>query len=315
MKILVTGCAGFIGSHLCEHLLKQKNHEVIGIDCLIGPTPPPLKLINMQNLEKHPRFQFIQANLLQVDLTQLLQDVDVVYHLAGIPGVRASWGADFLPYAENNIIVTQRLLEAAKSSKITKFIYASTSSIYGNKHGMVQEDLLPEPLSPYGVTKLSGEHLCNVYEKNFDVPVTVLRYFTVYGPRQRPDMAFHRFIKQILRNEPLTLFGDGTQSRDFTYVDDCVLGTAAVMSKENTVGKTFNIGGLERATINEIIALLEELTNQKANITYLEKSIGEPKHTHADISHAQTILGYSPTTSLREGLAKEIEYIRTILKE
>lgn len=314
MKILVTGCAGFIGSHLCEHLLKQENHEVTGIDCFIGPTPSFLKKMNMKDLEKHPRFQMVEANLLHVDLKQLLQNVDIVYHLAGIPGVRTSWGTDFLPYAENNIIVTQRLLEAAKSSTIRKFIYASTSSIYGYKTGMVSEDMIPEPLSPYGVTKLSGEHLCNVYEKNFNVPVTILRYFTVYGPRQRPDMAFHRFIKQMLLKEPLTLFGDGTQSRDFTYISDCVRGTAAVMTMENSVGKIFNIGGLERATINEIIAMLEELTNQKAKISILEKAIGESKHTHADISHAQALLGYSPTTPLREGLVKEIDYIRTILK-
>ncbi|WP_191566032.1 NAD-dependent epimerase/dehydratase family protein [Metabacillus idriensis] len=314
MRIIVTGCAGFIGSHLCEKLLQQEENEIIGVDCFIGPTSPLLKRQNLKKLLQHPRFQLLQESLMNIDCEKLLQKADVVYHLAGIPGVRASWGKDFLPYTENNILATQRLLEAAKSAKLTKFIYASTSSIYGYKHGMVSEGAMPEPLSPYGVTKLAGEHLCAVYHKNFDVPVTILRYFTVYGPRQRPDMAFHRFIKQILLDQPLTLFGDGTQSRDFTYIDDCVKGTASVIHAKNTAGKVFNIGGKERAAINEIIRKLEQLTGKKAVIHYLDAATGEPKHTHADISLAEELLGYSPDIYLDDGLKKEIEYMKVILK-
>ncbi|MGG4487942.1 NAD-dependent epimerase/dehydratase family protein [Metabacillus idriensis] len=314
MRIIVTGCAGFIGSHLCEKLLEQEENTVIGIDCFIGPTPSSLKDLNIYSLLEHPRFQFIKDSIMNIDCEEILQNADVVYHLAGIPGVRASWGKDFFPYTENNILAAQRLLEAAKSVNLKKFIYASTSSIYGYKHGMVPEDAMPEPLSPYGVTKLAGEHLCSVYHQNFDVPVTILRYFTVYGPRQRPDMAFHRFFKQILTDQPLTLFGDGTQSRDFTYIDDCVKGTAAVMNAENTTGKIFNIGGKERAAIYEIINEMEKITGKKAVIRYLDAAIGEPKHTHADISHASRELGYSPDISLREGLIKEFEYMKVILK-
>jgi nucleoside-diphosphate-sugar epimerase len=314
MRIIVTGCAGFIGSHLCEKLLHQEENEIIGVDCLIGPTPSLLKNQNLKTLLQHPRFQLLQDSLMDIDCNKLLQKADAVFHLAGIPGVRASFGHDFLPYTENNILATQLLLEAAKSAKLTNFIYASTSSIYGHKHGMVSEDAMPEPLSPYGVTKLAGEHLCSVYHKNFNVPVTILRYFTVYGPRQRPDMAFHRFIKQILLDQPLTLYGDGTQSRDFTYIDDCVKGTASIIQAENTAGKTFNIGGKERATINEVIGTLEQLAGKKASILYSDAAPGEPKHTHADISLAEKILGYSPDISLFEGLKKEIEYMKVILK-
>ncbi|MFY0760031.1 NAD-dependent epimerase/dehydratase family protein [Metabacillus dongyingensis] len=314
MRIIVTGCAGFIGSHLCEKLLEQEENTVIGIDCFIGPTPGSLKDLNASNLLLHPRFKLIKESIMNIDCADLLKTADIVYHLAGIPGVRASWGKDFFPYTENNILATQRLLEAAKSVSLKKFIYASTSSIYGYKHGMVSEDAMPDPLSPYGVTKLAGEHLCSVYHQNFHVPVTILRYFTVYGPRQRPDMAFHRFFKQILTDQPLTLFGDGTQSRDFTYIDDCVKGTAAVMNAENTIGKIFNIGGKERAAIHEIISEMEKIAGKKAVIRYLDAAIGEPKHTHADISHAARVLGYSPDISLSEGLIKEFDYMKVILK-
>lgn len=263
MNILVTGAAGFIGSHLCEKLLENKENHVIGVDHFIGPTPYPLKQGSLSKLMNHPRFTFMQKDLYITDLHALLKSVDIVVHLAGIPGVRSSWGSDFEPYVTNNIQVTQRFLEALKSSPDTRFIYASTSSIYGQKSGKVSENELPEPLSPYGVTKLAGEHLCRLYRKNFQIPIVILRFFTVYGPRQRPDMAFHTFIKQILTNKPITVFGDGTQSRDFTYISDCVNGIMAAMKKKEAIGKTFNLGGLERASVNEVIQLLEQLTGKK----------------------------------------------------
>lgn len=312
MKILVTGAAGFIGSYLCEKLLKDPINRIIGVDSFIGPTPINLKQFNLQSLKNQPRFQFIEMDLMTADLDNLLNEVDIIYHLAGMPGVRSSWGNDFDPYVRNNIFVTQRLLEAAKNKNLTKFIYASTSSIYGEKSGKVSEESIPTPLSPYGITKLTGEHLCHVYYKSFGVPIVVVRFFTVYGPRQRPDMAFHRFIAQILKEEPITIYGDGTQSRDFTFISDCVDATSAVLNQDHLIGRTINIGGKERASINEIIRMLEQLTGKKAKINYTQKVNGEPKHTWADITLAQTLLHYNPKISLIEGLAREMNYIRSV---
>lgn len=312
MKILVTGAAGFIGSHLCEKLLTNSNHQVIGVDNFIGPTPNKLKQVNVINLLSNRQFTLMNVNLLITNLDQMLKDVDIIYHLAGIPGVRSSWGKDFDPYVTNNILVTQRLLEAAKDKQITKFIYASTSSVYGEIAGKIKEDELLSPLSPYGITKLTGEHLCNVYSKVHGIPIVKLRFFTVYGPRQRPDMAFHRFIKQILNGESLTIYGDGTQSRDFTYISDCIQGIESLLYKDNVIGNTFNIGGKERATVNEVISIIEMLSGEKASVDYLPKISGEPKHTWADITNAKNVLDYDPKISLQEGLVKEIEYIRSV---
>ncbi|RYL89865.1 NAD-dependent epimerase/dehydratase family protein [Sporolactobacillus sp. THM7-4] len=312
MNILVTGAAGFIGSHLCEKLLKDENNKVVGVDTFIGPTPEPFKRIHSEVLSKHPRFTLIEEDLMTVGLEQMLEDIDVIYHLAGMPGVRSSWGKDFPPYVTNNILVTQRLLEAVKNKPIKKFIYASTSSVYGQTEGKVTEDAYLAPLSPYGITKLTGEHLCHVYHKSWHVPVVIIRFFTVYGPRQRPDMAFHRFIKQIVKGEPVTLYGDGTQSRDFTFVSDCVEGISAVINKDGLIGQRINLGGKERATVIEAVSLIEKLTGKKAVIRYLPRISGEPTQTWADISKAQMLLDYHPKVSLKEGLEKEIEYIRYV---
>lgn len=315
MKIIVTGAAGFIGSHLCEKLLEDERNTVVGIDGWIGPTPSHVKTSNTGPLLAHSRFTLISENLLVAPLHELLRDADAIYHLAGMPGVRTSWGNDFEAYAIHNISVTQRLLEACKNTRIQQFIYASTSSVYGEKDGKLSEGMEPAPLSPYGITKLTGEHLCRVYYTTFGIPTTVLRYFTVYGPRQRPDMSFHRFIKQLLANEPITIFGDGTQSRDFTYISDCIDGTAAVLGNQATIGKTINIGGKEKASVNDVIALLEELTGKKAVRQYTTSAIGEPKHTWADLSLAEKYLHYCPKVTLKEGIAREIEYIRMLYRE
>ncbi|MES1053159.1 NAD-dependent epimerase/dehydratase family protein [Bacillus thuringiensis] len=315
MKILVTGAAGFIGSHLCQALLKNSAYHVVGIDQFIGPTPATLKTGNIQSLELNPRFKFIREDILTADLSKLLKDVNVVYHLAAIPGVRTSWGKDFQPYVTNNIIATQQLLEACKHIILDKFIHISTSSVYGEQSGAVSEDLLPTPLSPYGVTKLSGEHLCHIYHKNFHIPIVILRYFTVYGPRQRPDMAFHRLIKQMLENKPLTIFGDGTQTRDFTYIDDCIRGTiAALETSEPIVGEVINIGGTERSSVLNIISTLEKILGKSATKKFLTSVPGEPKKTWADISKASTLLQYSPTVSLFNGLEAEYQYIKQLYK-
>ena len=312
MKILVTGAAGFIGSHLCERLLTKPDNEVIGVDTFIGPTPRELKLENVRNLLLNSRFHLIETDLLKTDLDVLFQNVDIIYHLAGIPGVRSSWGSDFDPYVTNNILATQRLLEAVKKKPLKKFIYASTSSVYGEKTGKVSEDAYLSPLSPYGITKLSGEHLCQVYYKSHQIPIVMVRFFTVYGPRQRPDMAFHRFIAQILQRKPVTIFGDGTQSRDFTYISDCIDGIETLAYTDHLIGQTINIGGKERATVNEVISLIEQITGIKANIHFSQKISGEPLHTWADISNAQNLLNYNPKLTLKEGLIKEVDYIRSV---
>ncbi|MDE5412669.1 NAD-dependent epimerase/dehydratase family protein [Alkalihalobacterium chitinilyticum] len=316
MKILVTGAAGFIGSHLCEYLLSDKTNDVIGVDGFLGFTNHSIKLRNLKNLLNHPRFQFVKEDLLYINWTDYLSDVDVIYHLAGMPGVRSSWGEDFKTYVDYNINVTQRLLEACRTLPIKKFIYASTSSAYGDKTGKVSEDSSCAPLSPYGVTKLTGEYLCKVYQENDSIPIVILRYFTVYGPRQRPDMAFHRFIKRMLLNEPIQVYGDGKQTRDFTFISDCVKGTAAVLYTNNSViGETINIGGTERASVLDTISILEELLQKKANIQITGTTRGEPKHTWADISKAQKILHYQPKTTLKAGLQKEINDLKILYGE
>ncbi|MCM3324097.1 MULTISPECIES: NAD-dependent epimerase/dehydratase family protein [Cytobacillus] len=315
MRIIVTGAAGFIGSHLCERLLKEEENVVIGIDGFIDPSKKSTKLRNIENLLIHPRFQFINKNLLGIDWSEILAKDDVIYHLAAVPGVRSSWGNNFKLYEENNILVTQRLLEACKNVSLKKFIYASTSSVYGEKVGMVSEDCPLSPLSPYGVTKLTGEYLCKVYSENDGLPITILRYFTVYGPRQRSDMAFHRFIECILTNKPIPIYGDGKQTRDFTFVEDCVEGTFAALYAEGTLGETINIGGKERKSILDVIEILEELTGKKANVEFIGEPRGEPRHTWADISKALKILQYKPAVPLKEGLLREINDLKIIYKE
>lgn len=312
MNILVTGAAGFIGSHLCERLLRDKSNHVIGIDAMLGDRT--LKASNLERLHTHPRFTFHPANLLTVDLEPLLEGVSAVFHLAGIPGVRSSWGAHFQQYVSGNILATQRLLEACRGRKLKKFIYASTSSVYGGKAGAMSEDARPEPMSPYGVSKLCGEHLCRIYMETEKIPIVILRYFTVYGPRQRPDMAFHRFIRQVLHDRSLTVLGDGRQTRDFTYIDDCVEGTVAALYACDVVGETLNIGGSERASIRTVISLIESLLQKKVTIHFSEASKGEPRHTRAALSKAGRLLNYRPLTPLRAGLEKEINDLKRYYK-
>ena len=305
MHIVVTGAAGFIGSHLCERLLADENIKVTGIDArLIGDE---LFARNLGELNGHPRFQLLEGDLIRLPLTHILQDVDVIYHLAGMPGVRSSWGPDFHRYTAHNIDATQRLLEACQSAKrLQRFIYASTSSIYGEKTGAVREDAVPEPLSPYGVSKLTGEYLCRVYAHSSRMPIVILRFFTVYGPRQRPDMAFHRFIRSMIKDEPITINGDGLQTRDFTYVADAVEAIARTAYVNGIEGETINIGGKERASVLDAVSILQQLFGRKAQLQFMGKPRGEPRHTWADISKAEKMLSYQPQTSLRSGLEHEM---------
>lgn len=309
MKIVVTGAAGFIGSQLCESLLKLNSVRVVGIDGFINPALRQTKEQNLSRLLTHPRFQFQQADLRQADLKAILPGAEAVYHLAALPGVRTSWGTNFTSYVDHNITATQVLLEAVRQYPVKKFIYISTSSVYGEKTGRVSEEAVPSPLSPYGVSKLTGEYLCKVYQANYGVPVVILRYFTVFGPRQREDMAFSRLIKAILRREPFPIYGDGKQTRDFTFVGDCVAATSAVLTAEGALGETINIGGRERASLLEVVSILEKLLGKKALLDFQKPVQGDARNTWADISKAQKLLNYRPATSLQAGLAEQIREI------
>ncbi|GAB7387572.1 NAD-dependent epimerase/dehydratase family protein [Bacillaceae bacterium] len=307
---LVTGCAGFIGSTLCEALL-ARGYRVTGVD---GFTPNYAKWIkekNLANILSHPAFTWVEGDLRELDLAKLLQNQRYVFHLAAMPGVRSSWGADFQTYVNHNILLTQRLLEAVKNSGVEKMVYASSSSIYGSVSGPTREDKLPVPYSPYGVTKLSAEHLCRLYYENYGVPVVSLRYFTVYGPRQRPDMAFHKFIKRILRHEPITVYGDGRQTRDFTYILDAVEANLLALEK-GKAGEAYNIGGNSPVELLAVIRLIERITGMRAKLEFLPEQPGDPRHTWADIGKARNELGYLPQYPLEKGLCEQIAFVRSL---
>jgi nucleoside-diphosphate-sugar epimerase len=317
MTCLVTGCAGFIGSHLAERVVKDQ-HEVIGIDCFTDYYPRWIKEKNLQWLGRQSNFVFHEVDLLDADfdlITGSLSNSLIIFHLAAQAGVRASWGKDFEIYTENNVRATQRLLEWAKDKKfVRKFIYASSSSVYGDTDVLpMVEDSLLRPLSPYGVTKLAGEHLCNLYWKNFGVPVVSLRYFTVYGPRQRPDMAFHKFIKAILKDKEIEIYGDGEQTRDFTYIDDVV--EASVSAVSATEGEIFNIGRGTRLALKDTVKILQEIMKKEVRVKYIPVQKGDVRHTVADITKARKFLKYDPKVGLESGLAKEIEWLSSYMIE
>lgn len=307
-KSIVTGCAGFIGSHLAERLLAA-GHEVVGVDALTDYYARDVKLRNLAGVLGDERFSFIEADLLHMDLPRLLRSVDYVFHQAGQPGVRPSWRQNFELYLNNNVLATQRLLEAAIDAGIKRFVYASSSSVYGDAETMpTPEDALPKPVSPYGASKLAAEHLCYLYWKNFGVPTVALRYFTVYGPRQRPDMAFHKFIRAVEEGRALQVYGDGEQSRDFTYVSDAV--EANLLAAEAPVeGQVFNIGGGSRVTVNEVIRLIGRIVGKEPRVEHLAPEKGDVRHTSADVSRARAVLGYSPSVGIEEGLRREAEWL------
>ena len=257
-RVLVTGAAGFIGSHLSERLLEEGLH-VVGVDRLSDYYDPAVKLANIRNLTGGNGFTFVEGDVRNVARPEFLDGIDVVYHLAGQPGVRPSWGRSFEIYSSDNVMATQALLEAAKEVQLSRFVYASSSSVYGDAERLpTRESDLPRPLSPYGVTKLAAEHLCQLYARSYGVPSVSLRYFSVYGPRQRPDMAFHRFIRAGVVGEPLTVLGDGRQSRDFTFVSDVVWATLAA-AEVGVPGEIYNVAGGSKATVLEVISALERV--------------------------------------------------------
>jgi nucleoside-diphosphate-sugar epimerase len=310
-RVLVTGCAGFIGSRLVERLLYDGT-SVIGIDSFTDYYGKDTKKANLRRFRDHPGFAFQRLDLSRDPLGGLLADVEVVYHLAGQPGVRASFGAGFSKYLRHNIEATQRLLEAAIGQSIQSFVYASSSSVYGNlKDFPTAEDAPRRPHSPYGMTKVSVEELAGVYLRNHGIPVVGLRYFTVYGPNQRPDMAFARFITQLLAGHQLTVFGDGTQIRDFTYVDDAVRGTIAAAARGEP-GAAYNIGGGKPVELREAYRLLGEILERPVEVMTLPDVPGDVERTGADGTAARERLGFKPEIDLEDGLRAQV---KTALRE
>jgi len=313
LKALVTGAAGFIGSHLSEYLI-AKGLRVVGIDSFMDYYPRSVKESNIAGIIRDQHYEFIEGSLLEVDLSRLLAGVDVVFHQAAQAGVRASWGRSFKVYTDNNILATQMLLEACKESPVEKFIYASSSSVYGDTKDLpMRESSLPCPVSPYGVSKLAAEHLSCLYHRNFAIPAVSLRYFTVYGARQRPDMAFHRFLRWALEGSALQIYGDGRQSRDFTHVDDIVEANWLALEKGQP-GEVFNIGGGSRVTLNEVVEMIKTMVGRELEVHYEGVQKGDVRHTFADMTKAEKKLGYRPKVPIQDGLQREYEWIQSLVK-
>ena len=305
VTVLVTGAAGFIGSHLAARLLDD-GQDVIGLDSLTDYYDPSLKRKNLQPLAGHPRFRFEQLDLAEADLGTVVSDVSVVYHLAGQPGVRQSWGAAFPVYVRNNITATYRLLEAMRGSA-ARFVFASSSSIYGDAdHYPTPEDALPLPISPYGVTKLSSEQLVMAYRRSTGLDARCVRYFTVYGPRQRPDMAFSRFISAALNGTAIDVYGDGNQVRDFTFVSDAVEATVRAAMVDDPGEAIFNVGGGSQVTVRRVLEVLGDILGESIHTRTHPPQAGDVRETGADLRRAASTLGWHPTVSLVEGLRAQV---------
>ena len=312
MKALVTGVAGFIGSTLAARLLDE-GADVVGIDCFTDYYPRPVKERNLVPLAGQPRFRFVETSIQDADLGALLGDRTHVFHLAAQAGVRKSWGRDFAVYTTNNIEATQQLLEACVGRRLERLVYASSSSVYGDNVSIpMREDALPQPVSPYGVSKLAAEQLCYLYHVNYGVPVVSLRYFTVYGPRQRPDMGFHRFLRAAALGEPITVYGDGEQTRDFTYVDDIVRANLAAAVR-GRAGGVYNIGGGSRVSVNQVLEMVGRISGRPPRIVVDPAQKGDMRHTYADTSRARAELDFTPRVGLEEGLAAEYAWLTGIL--
>lgn len=312
MRALVTGAAGFIGSHLTTRLL-DGGAEVVGIDCFTDYYARSIKEANVDVNRGRPGFRFVEERLQDADLPALLDGITHVFHLAAQAGVRKSWGRDFRVYTENNVEASQQLLEACVGRPLERFVYASSSSLYGDAVAIpMREDALPQPVSPYGVTKLAAEQLCYLYHVNYGVPATSVRYFTVYGPRQRPDMAFHRFFRAALEDQPIVLYGDGEQTRDFTFVTDAVAATVAA-GERGVAGRAYNVGGGSRVTVNEVLTIVERLTGKALKVRREPPQKGDMRDTYADTTLARRDLGFVPAVSLQEGLESEYRWLSSTL--
>jgi UDP-glucose 4-epimerase len=301
--------AGFIGSHVAESLVGE-GAEVLGIDCFTDYYPRPLKEENLAPLREHEGFRLVEGRLQDLDLETLFEGADHVYHLAAQAGVRASWGRDFEHYSDHNVLGSQRVLEAALAAGGPVVVYASSSSVYGEAPELpLREDGRCRPVSPYGVTKLAAEHLAVLYHRSFGLPTVSLRYFTVYGPRQRPDMAFHRFLKAARDDQPVRVFGDGRQTRDFTFVSDIVAATRAA-AVSGRPGSVYNVGGGERVELNRVLQLIERISERPLQIQREEAQRGDMRDTFADTTAARTDLGFAPRVRLEDGLVREWEWLR-----
>jgi nucleoside-diphosphate-sugar epimerase len=310
MKALVTGAAGFIGSHLSAALL-DRGAQVIGLDCFTDYYPRAMKESNLAHNRGRQGFRFIEARIQDADLPQVLDGVTHVFHLAAQAGVRKSWGKDFQTYTQNNVEASQQLLEACIGRPLHRFMYASSSSVYGDNATIpMREDALPQPLSPYGVTKLAAEQLCYLYFANHGVPTTSVRYFTVYGPRQRPDMGFHRFLRAAIDGDPITLYGDGEQTRDFTFVRDAVAATMAAGDR-GVPGRAYNVGGGSRVTINQVLEMIGRIAGKQLDVRREATQKGDMRDTYADTGLAKADLGFAPSVTLEEGIEAEYRWLAT----
>ncbi|HTM25320.1 MAG TPA: NAD-dependent epimerase/dehydratase family protein [Vicinamibacterales bacterium] len=308
MKALVTGVAGFIGSHIAATLL-DNGATVVGVDSFTDYYARSIKEKNLEENRLRDGFRFAETRIQDADLAALLDDVTHVFHLAAQAGVRKSWGKDFAIYTTNNVEASQVLLEACVGRPLTRFVYASSSSVYGDRVSIpMREDALPQPVSPYGVTKLAAEQLCYLYHVNFGVPTVAMRYFTVYGPRQRPDMAFHRFIKAAVRDESITLYGDGEQTRDFTFVADAVAATIAA-GERGVHGRAYNVGGGSRVSMNQVLRIVERLAGHPLKVIREAAQKGDMRDTYADTSLARQDLGFAPKVPLEEGIQAEYRWL------
>jgi UDP-glucose 4-epimerase len=312
-QVVVTGAAGFIGSHLCEALL-DRGDAVTGVDCFTDYYDTRIKRDNLSGFAGHDRFRLVEESLTSTDLDALLAGTDAVFHLAAQAGVRRSWGSEFDHYLENNIRATQLVCEAVRRHAGVRLIYSSSISVYGQTAKLpMQEDHPTHPRSPYGVSKLAGEALCLLYAANYGVSVACLRYFTVYGPRQRPDMAFHRFIRAALTGTPAEVYGSGAQTRDFTFVTDAVAANLAAMGYDGDAN-VFNIGGGSRVSLNHVLDVIGDVTGRTLDLHYQNEQKGDVMHTYADISLAERELGYRPTVKLEDGLVRESEWVDALYR-
>jgi nucleoside-diphosphate-sugar epimerase len=304
MRILVTGAAGFIGSTLVETLLAE-GHEVVGIDGFIPYYPREVKEANIAGLRDHERFQFVEADLRTADLDPLVGGVDAVVHEAAMAGLMRSW-TDLELYVSCNILATGRLIDASLRAGIGRFVLASTSSVYG-REAVGDEDRPLEPSSPYGITKLACEKLVLAHVATSGLPATIIRYFSIYGPRQRPDMAYHRFIEAMIDGEAITVFGDGEQTRSNTYVADAVRGTILALER-GAAGGIYNIGGGRTISLNEAIAVIAGHLGVEPRIQREPARPGDQRHTSADIGRARAALGYAPSTDPADGLGRQVAW-------
>jgi len=305
MRALITGCAGFIGSNLTDYLLNKK-YEVIGIDCFTDYYAKKIKENNISNALKNENFKFIEKDILEMEE---YPDVDYVFHTAAQAGVRSSWGGNFHLYTKNNIEATQKLLEFYKDQTIKKFVYSSSSSVYGDSELPMNEKRLLKPISPYGVSKLAAEHLCYLYWKNYNVPTVSLRYFTVYGPRQRPDMAINKFVKSILTDDKIVVYGTGEQTRDFTYIDD-VINAIIASAKSDLKGDALNVAGGSIISVNNLIKEIEYVSGRTARVKYIEKQKGDVKNTCADLNKINGLINWKPEIKIHDGLKNYIKWYK-----